>query len=584
MHWLRTLAGCGFLCGWIVSGSLCSRPVLAAEVPDLILHHGKVLTVNADFAIAEALAVKGDRILAVGTNADILKLAGPGTKQVDAGGRTVIPGLIDSHVHPTGAAMYEFDHPIPDLDTVGDVLQYISARAAELEDGDWINLSQVFITRLRDQRYPTRAEMDAAAPKNPVAFRTGPDVALNSLALELSGIDRNSKIPEGKGGKIEFDPVTGEPTGILRNAGYLVKSQSKSRASTEDDRRERLRLLFADYNSVGITSIADRNSGESAIKLYQALKERDELTCRIFVSHGVSGAAPLEQVRENVLKIAAHPLHEYNPWIWVRGVKVFLDGGMLTGSAFMRQPWGVSEIYSITEPDYRGLQFIEDDHLENIARVTLENNLQFTAHSVGDGAVHALVAAYEKINRTLPLRDKRPCITHCNFMSAESIAKMAEIGIVADLQPAWLWLDGATLTKQFGTERLAYFQPYRSIFDSGVVVGGGSDHMQRIGSLRSVNPYNPFLGMWIAVTRQPRRMDGPLRPEQRLTRAEALRLYTINNAFLTFEEAQKGSLEPGKLADFVILNQDLLECPEDAMKDITVAATYVGGKRVFEGQ
>ncbi len=555
--------------------------VAAAEPPDLIVHHGKVVTVDKEFAIVEAFAVQGDRIIAVGSNADIAPLAGPETKQIDAGGKMVIPGLIDSHVHPTGAAMYEFDHPIPELDTVADVLKYIAARADELDDGDWISLSQVFITRLRDQRYPTRAEMDAAAPKNPVVFRTGPDVALNSLALELSGITRDSKIPEGKGGKIEFDPATGEPTGILRNAGYLVKSKSKGRAATDDDRRERLRLLFADYNKVGITSIADRNSGESAIKLYEALKERDELTCRIFVSHGVSGSAKWEQLQPAIQKVAEHPLHEYNPWIWVRGIKVFLDGGMLTGSAYMRQPWGVSEIYSITEPDYRGLQFIESAPLEQMARYALEHDLQFTAHSVGDGAVHALIDAYEKINETLPVREKRPCITHCNFMSAEAVEKMAKIGIVADLQPAWLWLDGATLTKQFGNDRLAYFQPYRSIFDAGVVVGGGSDHMQRIGSFISVNPYNPFLGMWIAVAREARRMDGTFHPEQAITRAEALKLYTINNAFLTFEEQHKGSLEPGKLADFVILNQDLLECPLDELMNTTVAATYVGGKPVY---
>src|SRR5215471_1375037 len=143
------------------------------------------------------------------------------------------------------------------------------------------------------------------------------------------------------------------------------------------------------------------------------------------------------------------------------------------------------------------------------------------------------------INEDLPVRERRPCITHSNFMSAEAIERMHQLGIVADLQPAWLWLDGATLVAQFGDERLAYFQPYKSLFDRGVVIGGGSDHMQKIGSRRSVNPYNPFLGMWITLARQPRRSDSPLHPEQRLTREQALRLYTINNAFLTFEEKEK---------------------------------------------
>jgi predicted amidohydrolase YtcJ len=166
-------------------------------------------------------------------------------------------------------------------------------------------------------------------------------------------------------------------------------------------------------------------------------------------------------------------------------------------------------------------------------------------------------------------------------MSRESIKEMARLGIVADLQPAWLYMDGKTLLKQFGQKRTKYFQPYRSLFDRGVIVGGGSDHMQKIGSLRSVNPYNPFLGMWITLQRQPRNMDGILHAEQRLKRHEALRLYTINNAYLTFEEKVKGSLEVGKLADFVVVDRDILEVELDAIKDTQVLRTYIGGRLVY---
>jgi predicted amidohydrolase YtcJ len=166
-------------------------------------------------------------------------------------------------------------------------------------------------------------------------------------------------------------------------------------------------------------------------------------------------------------------------------------------------------------------------------------------------------------------------------MSPEAIAKMKTLGIVANLQPAWLYLDGATLRRHFGVERLAYFHPYRTLVEQGVTVGGGSDHMQKIGSLRSINPYNPFLGMWTTLVRQPRGSDEPLHPEQNLTREQAIRLYTINNAFLTFEEARKGSLEPGKLADFIVLDRDILTCPVDQVKDIQVEATYLGGARVY---
>ncbi len=183
---------------------------------DLILHSGKVVTVDPSFSIVEAIAVRGDRILAVGRTAEIRKLAGAGTRVVDLKGKTVLPGLMDSHMHPTAASMYEFDHEVPEMETIADVLRYIRSRAELLRDGEWISLSQVFITRLREQRYPTRAELDEAAPRNPVVFRTGPDASLNSLALKLSGIDRNFKITDGQPGRIEKDS-NGEPTGILRS-------------------------------------------------------------------------------------------------------------------------------------------------------------------------------------------------------------------------------------------------------------------------------------------------------------------------------------------------------------------------------
>jgi len=227
------------------------------------------------------------------------------------------------------------------------------------------------------------------------------------------------------------------------------------------------------------------------------------------------------------------------------------------------------------------MRYIEPGKLYRIARLALKNDFQMTAHSVGDGAVHALIEAYEDVNSEFPVREQRPCITHSNFMSLEAIQKMKRLGLVADLQPAWLERDGATLLKHFGKDRLKYFQPYKTLFEHGVTVGGGSDHMQKVGGMRAINPYNPFWGMWVALTRQPRWTSQVLHPEQRITREQALRLYTINNAYLAFEENNKGSIEKGKLADLVVLNQDILTCPIDQIKDITVDQTYLGGKVVY---
>jgi predicted amidohydrolase YtcJ len=549
--------------------------------PSLVLHGGKIVTVDPQFRIVEAMAIRDGRVLAVGSNTDILRLAGSGTERVDLAGKTVLPGLIDSHVHAPAASMYEFEQPVPDMETIEDVLSYIRERAAKTDDGRWITLSQVFITRLQEQRYPTRAELDRAAPKQPVAFRTGPDASLNSLALSMSGIDAKFKVPDGQPCRVERD-AKGEPTGILRNCADYIKSDNPGPAPTDADRLARLKELLADYNSVGITSIVDGNADRAGLELYRTLLANHTLTCRTFLAYGVDAKAPIKDIEAAIREAAAHPLHQYNDMLWLRGIKVFLDGGMLTGSAYMREPWGVSKIYSIDDPEYRGVRFIEPEKLYQMARLALANDLQFTAHSQGDGAVGTLVDTYERINRDdFPVRDRRPSITHASFMSAETIAKMKALGIVANLQPAWLYLDGATLRDHFGLERLAYFHPYRTLFERGVTVGGGSDHMQKIGSLRSINPYNPFLGMWTTIVRLPRGADAPLHPEQNLTREQAIRLYTINNAFLTFEETKKGSLEPGKFADFVVLDRDILSCPVDEVKDIKAEATYLAGTRVY---
>jgi predicted amidohydrolase YtcJ len=560
----------------------CFLPHLPAAEADLILHHGKIVTVDSRFSIRQAVAIRDGRILQVGKDTAILKLKGARTELVDLKGRMVLPGLMDSHTHPTGASMTEFDHPIPDMESIRDVHDYISARAKVVKPGDWIVLQQVFITRLREQRYPTRAELDAAAPEHPVVFRTGPDASLNSLALKLSGIDRNFKVSDGGAGFVEKDPNTGEPTGILRNCSRFVPVKSSTRPATDEEKRKRLVELFRNYNSVGLTTICDRDASEGAIELYKGIRSNGELTVRVAVSQGVSSLGEMEKIQERIRKIGADPLFkEKDGWLRIIGIKTYLDGGMLTGSAYMRQPWGVSDIYAITDPNYRGVRFIPEERLRIMVRTAVESGLQFTAHSVGDGAVHALLDVYDELSRELNVQTTRPCITHANFQSREAVQMASRLGVMMDIQPVWLYLDTRTLTKQFGYERLRYFQPLRSLFKAGVVVGGGSDHMQKVGSLRAINPYNPFLAMQTAVTRQARWYDGKLHPEEALSREQMIQFYTMNNARLLFCEDTRGSLEPGKFADLVVLDTDLLKCPEEKIASTRALRTYVGGKLFF---
>jgi hypothetical protein len=327
----------------------------------------------------------------------------------------------------------------------------------------------------------------------------------------------------------------------------------------------------------------DGDTSDAEVELFRRLKDGGQLTCRTFMAISVDAQAPIEAIEARLRQAALSPLHKYDNLLWLRGAKSYLDGGMLTGSAYMREPWGVSKVYSIEDPQYRGMLYIQPDKLYRIMREALAQELQFTAHTVGDGAVHAFLDACERIDKSdFPVRDKRPSITHSNFMSLEAVRRMAALGVVANMQPAWLWLDAATLLKQFGPARLAYFQPYKALFEHGAIAGGGSDHMQKIGSLRSINPYNPFLGIWVTLTRRARWMEEPLHPEQAITREQAIRFYTANNANLTFEEKEKGSLENGKLADFIVLDRDILTCPLEEVRDIQVLRTYLGGTRVYE--
>ncbi|MHC1762817.1 MAG: amidohydrolase [Verrucomicrobiia bacterium] len=565
-----------------VSLVLCAAVPLASQesAADLILHGGKVVTVDRDFSIAEAVAVRGERIVRVGSDTEVLAMKGPGTKVIDFAGKMVLPGLIDSHAHPLAASLVEFDHPLPDMESVQDVLDYYRARAKVVPEGQWIGLRQVFITRLREQRYPTCAELDAAAPKHPVMFATGPDAMFNSLGLKFHKIDRNYVIPDGGPGRIEKDSA-GEPTGLVRTFARFLKTPVRTKEASAADQQRCLTDLFRDYSRVGLTAVCERDASASEVPIYEAVRRSGESPVRVALSYHVDSGGNLPRVLENIKAVAAHPLFiSRDPMLRIIGIKTYLDGGMLTGSAYMLEPWGVSAMYGIADPAYRGVRFIPQDRLVEMVRAAVENGLQFTAHSVGDGAVEALLDAYAEVDKSIPVRSVRASVSHSNFMSRRAVEQAARLGVFLDIQPAWLYLDTRTLVKQFGYDRLSWFQPLKSVFEAGAVATGGSDHMQKIGSLRSNNPYNPFLGMATAITRRARWYQGQLHPEQGLSREQAIRFYTINSARILFLDEVAGSIEAGKFADLIVLDRDLLTVPEDQIAGTQVLRTYLAGKLV----
>lgn len=557
--------------------ALFAVPLFAADA-DLILHNGKIVTVDAGFTIVQAVAVKGSRIAAAGTNEAVLKAErGAATRMIDLRGGTVLPGLFDSHVHALSAGLSEFREPLPPLDSFDAVRSFIRARAEKTPPGEWIVVPRTFPTRLREMRMPTRDVLDVAE-KHPVLFDASYVVVVNSFALKASGITRAT--PNPVGGEIVKD-AAGEPNGILKNGQSLLKGLNRAENFTEDEKLRALEEMLKRYVEAGLTSVSDRAVDAEQISLYRKLRAAGRLPVRATLTWRVEASRPVETVNQEI-RAAGFKTGSGDDWLRFGAFKVTLDGGMTIGTAYQRAPYGEfgKQLYGTTNPDDRGQLFIPPAKLLSIMETARDQGWQLTAHSQGGGAIDNFLDAMEALDKRRSIKDSRSHLMHASFQKPEAIARAKKLAIDVDVQSPWLYLDGAALEKVFGEQGLRYYFPLRSYIDAGVMVAAGSDHMIGHDRNSATNPYNPFLSMWIAVTRS-RKGSDPMWPVERISRTEALKMHSIWAARMQFAEKEKGSIEPGKLADLVAIDRDYLTCTENEIKDIRPVLVILDGKAVY---
>jgi predicted amidohydrolase YtcJ len=529
---------------------------------ELVLRNGKIITVDKDFSIKEAVAIKNGRFVVVGADNDVRRWVGPTTRVVDLAGRTVIPGLIDSHIHATVAGLswdaelhWEFAR------SLADGLKQIGAAAKEKPPGTWIVVAGGWApTQFPERRLPTRAELDTVAPKHPVYVQYLRQAAvLNSAALAAVGISRQT--PDLAGGNFERDSSTGEATGVLQGVPAWEYAYSKIPRLSLDRIRQSLRNCFRELNRLGLTSVGDlQTDGVSFAhrRLLADMARAGQLTLRI--NYYVAPNQPedeLEQLQtaaEEIKQLPASDMFRFAGFgeTLIRGTG---DGGVLS------KPKG-----PIIAPSAK-------EKFRNLVRFFAKNGYNFHLHATQDNSARQLLEVIEAVHREVPFSRQRIAFAHLEDATPETITRIKKLGGGISVQDR-LALTGERHLELWGQAKARHAPPLRSMIESGVPLGAGTD------AFRSGN-YSPFLSLWWLVTGKT--IAGtPIRDRsQNVTREEALRMYTIGSAWFTFHEKNKGSIEVGKLADLAVLNADYLTVPEDQIRALESLLTVVGGRVVY---
>jgi predicted amidohydrolase YtcJ len=561
---------CSALCG----GPSAAAPAIAAaaQAPvavadsrpaaDLIIHNARIWTVNPKQAEADALAVLNGRFVAVGTEAEVMHWQGPHTRIVDAQGKRLLPGFNDAHVHFSDGGASLSSVQLVNVTSLEEFVQRIADYAAHAPKGEWIRNGEWDETKWSPARLPTRQDIDAVTRDNPVAIDRydGHMLLANSKALALAGI--TAKTPDPPGGVIVRD-AAGQPTGALKDAATELLQKAEPPLSFAQ-RRRAIDAALHEAAMRGVTSVQDMSLDYGDLAVYAQLKAEDKLSVRIY------GAPLIANVEDQAKLGLGHAFGSAS--LRIGALKMFADGSLGSRTAYFTQPY-------TDEPGNRGLLFSDMLPLtkagERLTRADAAN-LQVCTHAIGDAAIKTALDLYQAVEKNDGSKDRRWRIEHAQHMAAADFDRMAQLHVIASVQPYQAIDDGRWAEARIGHDRASRTYAFRTFMQHGVRLAFGTDW--------PVAPLDPILTLYAAVTRAT--LDGKYPqgwfPEQKLSVQEAIAAYTIGSAFAEFQEREKGSIEPGKLADMVLLSQDVLTIAPAAIRDTRVLKTFLGGTEIYD--
>lgn len=530
---------------------------------DVVYRNGKIYTLDAKSRVVTAVAVWGGKFIAVGTDATVKPYMGPKTRVVDLKGAPTIPGLNDTHDHTIGAGEAAVRVKLLDTKTMAEAMARIKAAAATKKPGEWI-IGETWhpTAQLAEKRFPTRQDLDAVAPNNPVALMEHVS-SFNSAALKLAGVDRNTPDPEG--GVIERD-ANGEPTGIMQEkAGGLVSRLIPPATPAEIEARYVVAMKVA--NAFGLTSVTDPGLSPTNVQALLRLKQAGKLTLRYSVMYAPNALAGAEGW--DVLTRANGATSGFgDEWLKFDAIgEMPADGGMTFRTAYMRQPYP-------NDPNYRGVPALAFDRLKSNVAIGNRNGWRFSIHTVGDASIDQVLDAYEEADKERSIAGRRFAVMHGSLIQRDQLERMKRLGVILELQNLFMWDKAENVERNLGTAVANRAVPNKMAID---VLGINNVSM---GSDFSTNIMDPWINLSIAVTRkdQTGKVYGA---DQAISREQALRLYTVSGAYSSFEEKTKGPIEVGKLADMVVLDHDYFTVPADQIKAIKPIQTIVGGEVVY---